>query len=131
MRPRRLVSVRAKQGRRLSSHGFRTVDLSVLLLVTAVMCDRTSPASLLDTPVRELLPLVSGALVLARTLQSLRLYRFVRSEGVVAHFGRLLVACVVADLAGLLTYFLVDDGHPVRACWGWAILAGRGGQRAG
>lgn len=123
MRPRRLVSVRAKQGRRLSSHGFRTVDVSALFAVTAVVCDRQSPASLLNTPVGEVMPFALGALVFARALHSFGLYRFVRSESVVRHSCHLAAAWAVAVLALLTTYRLGHDQPPITACWLWSILA--------
>ena len=89
----------------------------------------SSPAPLLSTPLRQLLPLVVGALVLGRTLRSLRLYRFVRSDRLLDHVGpagRLVRARdrrgvrhalvldrrpVVADLLG------VGDPRPPRSCW--------------
>jgi polysaccharide biosynthesis protein PslA len=123
MRPRRLVTVRANRGRRRSSHGFRTVDLCSLALVTVVICERAERASLLGTPVGDVVPFVTAALVFAWALRSFRLYRFVRSEGVVRHFTRLVAAWFFAVLALLVTYRLGSDA-PITACWQWSVLAG-------
>src|SRR5580704_3518385 len=87
MRPRPLVSVRANQAKRLSSHVFRTVDLIALAAIVVIVIDHRSSGQLLATPARQALPLVAGALVLGRSLRSLGLYRFVRSEGLLAHLG--------------------------------------------
>ncbi len=123
MRPRRLISVRARQGRRLSSHGFRVVDLSALALVTAVVCARQSSASLLRMPAGDVLPFVLAAVVFGRALHWLRLYRFVRSEGVVRHFTHLTGAWLLGVLTLLLSYRLGHDRAAIEACWPWGVLA--------
>src|ERR1700761_4684742 len=92
MRPRRLVSVRSSQSKRLSSHVFRTVDLFALVIVTVAMSEHQSSVRLLSNPVRQVLPFIVGALVLGRTLRSLGLYRFVRSEGLTAHLAQMIEA---------------------------------------
>ncbi len=123
MRPRRLISVRAKRGRRLSSHAFRAVDLFALVVVTVVACDGQSPASLLDTPVGDVLPFVCAALVFARALHSLGLYRFLRSESVVRHFVRMTTGWAVAVVTLLITYRLGHDRPWSLACVQWSLLA--------
>ena len=123
MRPTRLVSVRANQSRRLSSHVFRVVDLLALAIVTIVIWNHQSPVPLLSTPVREILPLVAGALVLAWALRSLRLYRFVRSDGVLAHLSRITAALAMTIMAVFLTEWLIRDGPSIKVCWEWILLA--------
>src|SRR6476469_4527685 len=76
LRPRRLVTVRANQSKRLSSHVFHAVDLAALLVVTSVAVAHTSPRTLLSTPLRAALPFAVAALVLGRVMRSLQLYRF-------------------------------------------------------
>ena len=122
MRPTRLVSVRANQSKRLSSHVFRTVDLIALAVVTVVMGEYESPRPLLSTPVRELLPLVVGALVLGRSLRSLHLYRFVRSESLLEHLGQMIEAAGTTIIAVFLTGFLIN-GPSSDTCWEWIGLA--------
>ena len=123
MRPRHLISVRAKRGRRLSSHGIRIVDRSSLVLVTILMCEVASPATLLDTSVGDVGPFVVAALVFGRALHSLGLYRFVRSEGLVRHLIQLSVAWIVA-VTGLLVTRELFDGEPrISTCWQWCGLA--------
>jgi Undecaprenyl-phosphate glucose phosphotransferase len=122
MRPRRLVSVRANQSRRLSSHVFRTIDLLVLVVATFVMGDRQSRLPLLSTPVRLILPIVVGALVLALTLRSLHAYRFARSEGLLSHLGQLATALVLSAAATFITEAPLDPGPSARACWEWIGL---------
>lgn len=123
MRPRRLVSVRANQSKRLSSHVFRTVDLIALAIVTVFMSDYHAPAGLLSIPVRQVLPFVIGALVFGRALRSLRLYRFVRSDGGLAHFGQMAAAVGMTTAAVFGTEWLVGAGPSMRACWEWVGLA--------
>lgn len=123
MRPARLVTVRARKGRRLSSHCFRILDLAALVVVTTVVCDHQSAASLSSTPVGVVAPFVVGALVFGRALHSLRLYRFVRSEGIVRHFAQLAAAWVIGVLALLVTDRLVGAGPSMAACWRWSVLA--------
>jgi Undecaprenyl-phosphate glucose phosphotransferase len=127
MRPDRLVSVRASQSRRLGSHKFRALDLLFLTGITLVVCDHASTTSLLRTPVGRVAPFVVAALVLARMLRSLGLYRFARSELVLLHLGRLCGAVAVAASALLLTDLLLGAGAPSRgASWAWIGLAAMG-----
>ncbi|CAN5507611.1 polysaccharide biosynthesis protein HfsE [soil metagenome] len=120
MRPRRLVSVRANQSKRLSSHVFRAVDVVALVVVTVLLSDHQSPLPLLSTPLRELLPLVVGALALSRILRSLRLYRFALSEGLIKHLTHLIAAVATATAAVFVTRWLVGTGPSVRTCWQFA-----------
>jgi polysaccharide biosynthesis protein PslA len=123
MRPRRLVSVRANQSKRLSSHLFRTVDLLALTVVTVVVSDYRSRAGLLSIPVRYVAPFVVGALVLGRALRSLRLYRFVRSDGALGHLGQMAAAVAMTTAAVFVTGWLISGGPSMRACWAWIGLA--------
>jgi polysaccharide biosynthesis protein PslA len=123
MRPRRLVSVRANQSKRLSSHVFRLVDLVALVTVTLVMIALESRAPILSTSIRDALPFAVGALVLARSLRSLHLYRFVRSDGLFTHLGQMLIAMAVTVGAVFLTDWVVPTGPSARNCWEWVALA--------
>ena len=123
MRPRRLVSVRANQSKRLSSHVFRTVDLIALAAVTLVVVALRSREPVLSTPLRELLPLVVGALVLARTLRSLQLYRFVRSDKLIDHLAHLVESFVLTAGAVFATAAVLDHGPSVTTCWTWIAAA--------
>ncbi|MCW2522556.1 MAG: Undecaprenyl-phosphate glucose phosphotransferase [Frankiales bacterium] len=126
MRPLRLVSVRANQSKRLSSHVFRIVDLAVVAAVSLLVLAHRSPASLLSTPVREILPPLIGALVLARALRSLRLYRFLRSEGLWAHLSQLSTALGLGLAAALALEWPLDGGRGLTTVWEWSILASAG-----
>jgi polysaccharide biosynthesis protein PslA len=123
MRPRRLVSVRANQSKRLSSHVFRTIDLIALAIVTVTVAELSSPAPVLSTPLRELLPLVVGALVLGRTLRSLQLYRFVRSDKLLDHLVHLTESFVLATGAVFATVAVLDHGPSLSTCWAWIAAA--------
>ncbi|MCW2542234.1 MAG: Undecaprenyl-phosphate glucose phosphotransferase [Frankiales bacterium] len=124
MRPRRLVSVRANQSKRLSSHVFRAVDVIALVAVTAAVSAIQSPAHLvLSTSVRQILPLVLGALVLARALRALRLYRFERSNGIRAHLGQLAGALGMSIAVVFIASWLITDGPSNTVCWQWIGLA--------
>lgn len=122
MRPRRLVSVRATQSKRLSSHLFRVADLIALVVVTVLVSDQQSVTPLLSTPIRQFLPFVVGTFVLAQALRWLQLYRFMRSEGALAHLGQLAVALSMAIIATFATSWLIDNGPSSRACWKWILL---------
>src|SRR5947209_2354958 len=78
LRPEQLLSVRKRQGRRLSAHTFRTIDLVVLAVVTAISVRQVFHRSLLDTTVGGDLQFVVGMLVFARLVRSVGLYRFGR-----------------------------------------------------
>ena len=123
MRPRNLISVRAKRGRRLSSHGIRIVDQSSLVLITILICDAASRRSLLDTSVGDVGPFVVAALVFGRALRSLGLYRFVRSESLLRHLIQLAAAWIAAMSALLITRLLFDGEPGIWTCGQWGILA--------
>ncbi len=124
MRPQRLVSVRANQSKRLSSHVFRWTDLILLVVITIVVSDHDSSLRLLATPVARVAPFVVGSLVVARALRSLLLYRFVRSDRLVVHLGRVALAVAIAAAATVASKWLFgDDGPSLRSCWAWIVLA--------
>jgi Undecaprenyl-phosphate glucose phosphotransferase len=123
MRPRRLVSVRANQSKRLSSHLFRAVDLVALIIVTVVMAEHASPLPLLSTPIRLIVPFIVGALVLGRALHSLRLYRFPRNDSLLVHMGELTEALGMSMLAVLGSAWLITHGVAFTICWEWIVLA--------
>ena len=123
MRPRHLVSVRAKRGRRLSSHGIRIVDLSSLVLVTILVSDLASPASLLDTRLADVVPLVIAAMTFGRVLHSLSLYRFVRSESLGRHLIQLAAAWGAAAGALVISRQLLDGEPRISTCAQWGLLS--------
>jgi Undecaprenyl-phosphate glucose phosphotransferase len=123
MRPLRLVSVRANQSKRLSSLAFRTVDLIALTAVTVAVLAHQTPGSLLSTPLRQLLPLVLGALVLGWALRALHLYRFVRSEGLALHLVQLATAIGTALVTVFFASWLAIGTPMTTPCWQWTILA--------
>ena len=123
MRPRRLVSVRANQSKRLSSHFFRAVDVISLIAVTAVMGDLASPRALLSTPTGVLVPFVVAAFVLGRALRSLRLYRFVRSQGLFAHLTQVAVALGLSLAALFVSAWAVDSPSSAGSKWEWLFLS--------
>jgi Undecaprenyl-phosphate glucose phosphotransferase len=123
MRPRRLVSVRANRGKRFSSHVFRAIDLIAVVAVTVIVIELHSSASLVRTEVGPMLPLVGGALVLGRGLRSWHLYRFGRSESIVAHGIQLAAALAVSVGAVFAVDALIDNGPSAATCWLWVALA--------
>jgi Undecaprenyl-phosphate glucose phosphotransferase len=122
MRPARLVSVRANQSKRLSSHVFRTVDLLALIVVTLVTIVRESTGPALSSPIRAVLPVVAGALVIGWALRWARLYRFVRSESLLAHLGALVAVLAVGAVADVAGRWLVDVRLVTRTDWEWAAV---------
>ncbi|UQX89818.1 exopolysaccharide biosynthesis polyprenyl glycosylphosphotransferase [Jatrophihabitans telluris] len=124
MRPRRLVSVRANQSKRLSSHVFRTVDLTVLALVTVVVAALHSPDAVLSMPLRQIVPLLVGVLILARALRTLSLYRFCRSETMTVHLVVLIGALAIAGGSALLVEAVVGHGQELAQCWWWILASG-------
>jgi Undecaprenyl-phosphate glucose phosphotransferase len=124
MRPRRLVSVRANQSKRLSSHVFRTVDLAVLATLTVALAHHVSAVPVLSSPVRAVIPLVAGSLVFGRVLRAIGAYRFVRSEGIVEHLA-LVLSALAAGLTGLaVTALLVTSSLSLVQCWQWTVITG-------
>ena len=124
MRPRRLVSVRANQSKRLSSHVFRAVDLAVLVLVTVALARHVSPLPVLASPVRQVAPLVVGSLMLGRALRAMRAYRFVRSESILEHLGLVASALAVGLVSFVVTALLTTSTLSLAQCWQWAVAAG-------
>ncbi len=122
MRPRRLVSVRASQSKRLSSHVFRAIDVMALAVTTALVLADQSPVTLLSTPLRWVLPLVVGALLYGWALRAGRLYRFVRSEGIAAHLGQMIIAFVPGAAVAFVLTAVIDGGPSVATCAKWVII---------
>jgi len=92
LRPKRLVSVRQRQDRRLAGHRFRAVDTVFLLGVTFFFLRRTLERSLLETPFAEVVPVVAGVWLTWLMMRGLGLYRFGRTERLFSHFGRVAIA---------------------------------------
>ena len=111
LRPEQLLSARKRQGRRLSAHTFRTLDLVVLVIATAVSIRQVFHRSLLDTTVGGDLQFVVGMLVFARLVRSVGLYRFGRTERWVAHALRLALCAAGAWVVALLTRTVVGSNQ--------------------
>ena len=70
------------------------------------------------------LPMVVGAPVLARAMRSLSLYRFGRSERLVVHVARVLLAgLTAATIALLVDRWAGDHGPSASTCQVWAVSA--------
>lgn len=107
MRPDQLVSARRRQDRRLSGHRFRAADTVFLVAVSVFLLQRMVDRSALETPLGEVLPVVAGLWSTWWLVRSLGLYRFGRSERVIAHFGGVALAAVAgAGVASLLVWAL-------------------------
>ncbi len=123
MRPRRLVSARANRSKRLASLAFRSVDIALLAVVTIGMAARMS-GPVLALGVGEVVPSVVGALVFARALRSLAMYRFALGERLTVHLLRVLLAAATAMTTVLVADWLVgDDGPSLDDCLAWGLVA--------
>lgn len=124
MRPDRLLSVRARQSRRLAAHTFRFVDLVALIALCGVGATAASPQRLMDTSLGRVVPFVVGAVGLARMIRATGSYRFGRRESAPAHLGRIALSGVIAVLASVcVAWLFVDDAAFVRSVALWLILS--------
>jgi len=123
MRPRRLVSVRANQTRRLASYLFRAVDVLALTVLTVIMVDRASSRAIFSTSLRLALPFVVGAIVLGALIRWMSLYRFVRSDSLPRHLIQLVEALAISTGAVFLLDRALSPGPSARSCWEFAALA--------
>ena len=63
--------------------------------------------------------------MLARALRSFGLYRFVRSEGLIAHLAQLGAALAIVAAVVLLIRWPIEAGPSMTSCWQWvAVTAG-------
>ena len=102
LRPERLVSVRKRQDRRLAGHRFRAVDTVFLLAVTIAFLQRTLERSVLETPMAEVIPIGLGVWSTWLLMRALGLYRLGRTERMIWHFARVVLAAGIgAGVAAL------------------------------
>lgn len=107
LRPKRLVSVRQRQDRRLAGHRFRAVDTIFLVVVTILFLQQIGNQSVLETSLAEVIPVVAGVWLTWLMLSAFGLYRFGRTERFVAHFARLVVAALVGTGSAVLFHSLM------------------------
>lgn len=107
-RPERLITSRARQAERLSSHVFRAIDVLMLTAasILAVMAVEGPPLAL---GVGEVLPVVTGAVAVLWLTRALGLYRFGRAEALAWHLARTGLAVGMATAFGAT--FAVLSGH--------------------
>ncbi|WP_375479867.1 exopolysaccharide biosynthesis polyprenyl glycosylphosphotransferase [uncultured Jatrophihabitans sp.] len=118
MRPRRLVSVRANQSKRLSSYLFRGADLLAVAAVTVGLL-AARPGPLAELTLSALFPTSVAALVICWVVRALRLYRFVRSESLPAHLGQVVLAAGPAALALFVVDWLMPRTPAATTCLIW------------
>jgi Undecaprenyl-phosphate glucose phosphotransferase len=110
MRPDQLVSVRRRQDRRLAGHRFRAVDTLFLLATSVFLLHRLLGPPILELPIGALLPVIAGLWTTWWLLRSLGLYRFRRSERIVAHVAGVCVAVGIGvGVASLLAWVLPSE----------------------
>ncbi len=125
MRPERLLSVRERQSRRLAAHTFRAFDLVAIVGISVTCASAASTSTLTHMTLAVAAPFVIGALLYARLLRGLGLYRFGRSEVGVGHIARTIVAAMlVVPIMALVEYWLVDDTRVLRAVVAWFVVCG-------
>ena len=107
LRPEHLVSVRKRQDRRLAGHRFRAVDTVFLLAVTIAFLQRTLERSVLETPLAEVVPIGLGVWSTWLLMRALGLYRLGRTERMIWHFARIVLAAGVGAGVAALTYAAV------------------------
>ncbi|WP_424342741.1 exopolysaccharide biosynthesis polyprenyl glycosylphosphotransferase [Ilumatobacter sp.] len=107
LRPDRLVSVRQRQDRRLAAHRFRAVDTIFLFGITVYFLQHFADRSVFEIPLAEVIPVAAGAWSIWFLPSALGLYRFGRSELLVAHFGRLMSAVLVGVAVTVLAHWIV------------------------
>lgn len=123
LRPKRLLSVRVRQERRLASHVFRAIDALVLAAIGLATVLAISSTAALQTPVSQVLPFVVGTAAIAHVLRTSGAYRLPKSRALVPQVmhATLLTATIGAITA--LAVPLFDAGPDAeRAAWRWLAL---------
>jgi Undecaprenyl-phosphate glucose phosphotransferase len=107
LRPEQLVSARQRQDRRLAGHRFRAVDTIFLLGVTILFLQDIEERSVLEISMAEVIPVVVGVWSIWLGMRALGLYRFGRTERLVTHCGRVVLAALVGGGVAVLSHRMV------------------------
>ena len=127
LRPDQLITVRARQARRLRSHTFRAADVAFLVGLTTITLLLVVTGSLGQAPVAQVAPLVGGAVLLAHLLRTSDSYRFDRSQALVRHLAQVvLLAVVVGAGVAAATALLGADDPAAGEAWRWTVCAAAG-----
>lgn len=120
-RPSRLLSARARQAERLSSHYFRALDLLLLAGVTLLAAWAAGGGRPLQAPVAVIAPYPLALLTSAWLLRAMGLYRFAQGESAPGHLAR---AALAAAGGGAVALLLAGSAWPAAAAWTAFAAAG-------
>jgi Undecaprenyl-phosphate glucose phosphotransferase len=123
-RPEQLVSSRARQSGLEAVRFFRAADVAGLIALAVAVTAAVTPASLLSTPLRDILPFAAGAGLSAWLLAGFELYRFGRNERLGAHLGKVGVAFAASGVFSFALAVLTGvDARMLTALVVWFALA--------
>lgn len=117
LRPRKLVSARARNAGRMAARFFSAADAAVMIALGLITAVAAVAGPVLSAPVRDLLPLVAANLVAIWAIRGFGLYGFGRNERLAVHLGKLAGAFGLAGLCG----FAVDLAAGGQAAVGLAV----------
>ena len=127
-RPDRLAPVRERLSGPTLARLFRCMDYSVVAAVAVGAAVIQANGALLSQPFGAVLPLIAGAMASLWALASLRAYGFSSRETPGRHVARIVGACVVGAVAGMLTGLVTDPAALINvAAFSTAVLAGLSG----
>lgn len=112
LRPQEMRSLRQRHDRRLGPHLFRTVDVAFTVAAMLITVDRAIARPLPDTTLAEIAPFAIGTMILLRLLRGLDLYSMGRSERLVTHLGRTLLAHAITFGAAFAAHSLIGGIPP-------------------
>jgi Undecaprenyl-phosphate glucose phosphotransferase len=115
LRPEQLLSARQRQSRRLSGHRFRAVDTMFVVFAVLIFLQRSIDGALLEAPLADTLPVAVGGWTTWWLLRSFGLYRFGRSEDVIAHLARVVAAALFGAGLAVLVHSIVPAEQIGRA----------------
>ena len=127
LRPDQLITLRARQSRRLASRKFRACDLVLVVALTVGTVVATSSTQLWQTPVGQVAPFVWCAILIAYLLRTTGLYEYKRPEPLRGHLARLAASVAAVSAVLWLSVNLVNaDDSAQQAMWWWIGIASVG-----
>ena len=122
-RPEKLVSVRERRSGDMFVRLFRTIDSLVLLGLTAICLSPMAHTGLFAAPAGDLLPFVTGGLIIYFLLGATGIYRFGRKESQPKHIAKLAAVFCAAAVVALVTCAVAPHGEAASEAVGIWLLS--------
>ena len=119
-RPEKLVTSRARQSERLSSHWFRAIDVAGVTALSVVLIF-LADGSPLAAPFGEVAPVVGAAIVASALLRVMCLYRFSRGETLASHLAKVWTAFLLAGASGAVLALLGAHASALPSLLEWTV----------